>query len=153
MGFQYLSFIISNLFFNILLIWLKKSRTHLKTPMMVFTQNNDELLAIYIYFISSSSTHKTIKIFQILALTFWLHLQFMWLLCAALVLFLQIVNNSIFKTKYIFRQSGTTQHGGRKVGNKKKSGKHLTFYHPKPRPTTPAAYVGHINVFIPKLKY
>ena len=51
------------------------------------------------------------------------------------------------------RQSGTTQHGGRKVGNTKKSGKHPTFYHPEPRPTTPATYVGHINVFIPKLKY
>ena len=36
-------------------------------------------------------------------------------------------------------QSGTTQHGGRKVGKKKNSGKHPTFSHPEPRPTTPAA--------------
>ena len=50
-------------------------------------------------------------------------------------------------------QSGTTQHGGRKVGKKKKSGKHPTFTHPEPRPTTPAAYVWYINVFIPKFKY
>ena len=69
----------------------------------------------------------------------------------------QLINfgkgQSYFGTQFRGGQSGTTQHGGRKVGNKKKSGKHPTFYHPEPRPTTPAAYVGHINVFIPKLKY
>ena len=39
--------------------------------------------------------------------------------------------------------------GGRKVRIEKKW-KTSHFYHPKPHPTTPAAYVSYINVFIPK---